>query len=225
MTARLNVKVDPIDRDVKLLIQNTLSDEAQSKFFAEFATELAEKTKEANEEILGHPIKPKVWVDGVQGGDEFHVKPHGVIVYEFPIVSDLLQYIAVSLQQHSPVGAKHDEHPGLYKKTHTLFADGIEVEVNARIPEATEYLFVNTQPYARKIEKGESNQASSGVFEVTANEARKRFSNIARVEFVDYVGIFGVMAQSKHAKHGAHTTHKHNTAKNRFPAIRVTVKI
>jgi hypothetical protein len=42
---------------------------------------------------------------------------------------------------------------------------------------------VNTQPYARKIEKGLSPAAPDGVYEVVAALAKRRFGNIASIKF------------------------------------------
>ena len=75
---------------------------------------------------------------------------------------------------------------GHYASSHVLFADGAETSVNNPAP-AEEYVFVNTTPYARKLEgtKGRppsSPQAPDGVYQAVATLARK-FSNVAKVTF------------------------------------------
>jgi len=66
--------------------------------------------------------------------------------------------------------------------------DGIVYVLNVtNPPPAQEYVFVNTTPYARKIEgnKGRppsSPQAPDGVYQAVATLARK-FSNVAKVTF------------------------------------------
>ena len=42
---------------------------------------------------------------------------------------------------------------------------------------------LNAQPYARKIERGQSDQAPDGVYEGVATLAKRRFGNVAFVGF------------------------------------------
>ena len=124
-----------------------------------------------------------VAVDGRIGAPLESVKPNGEIVVEFELVNDVLAWIADQLVTHSPVGSGKDRHPGLYQKSHTLFADGQETDVGAVIPPADEYVFINTLPYARKIEHGLSRQAPDGVYQAVAILAQRRFGNIAQISF------------------------------------------
>lgn len=218
----ITVKVEPIDRDVKLLIDQTLSQDAQERMFAEFAIASERDTQSLDEQILGHSVMVNRYVDGALGASEYAAHINSVIVYEFPLLTELLQFIGEELQKDSPVGSTGDKHPGQYRSSHVLFADGVIVPINNDIPNATEYIFVNTLPYSRKIEGSgnrapESPQASSGVYEVTANEARKRFSNIGHIQFIDHVGVVNGSAQKQGKR-------AHNVSANRFPAIQVTVK-
>ena len=52
---------------------------------------------------------------------------------------------------------------------------------------AEEYVFINTQPYARKIEgtggRRMAPQAPDGVYQAVATLAQRRFGNIARITF------------------------------------------
>ena len=105
------------------------------------------------------------------------VKPDGgVIVADFDIVSEVLIWIDDQLKRHSPVKT------GRYVQSHIVLLDGVEAEptVTAAFDEA---VFVNNQPYARKIERGLSSQEPDGVYEAVAALARRRFGNIARVTF------------------------------------------
>jgi hypothetical protein len=52
-------------------------------------------------------------------------------------------------------------------------------------------VFINTQPYARKLEKGASSQAPDGVYQSVAVLASRRFGNIAKVRFGYRVPLFG----------------------------------
>ena len=78
---------------------------------------------------------------------------------------------------HSPVLT------GRFAKSHELFADGVDTENPNIAPPAEEYVFLNTQPYARKIERGRSPQAPDGVYQAVATLAQRRFGNIARITF------------------------------------------
>lgn len=219
----ITAKVDPIDRDIRTMIDDTLSVAAQISQFAEFAIESELAALLIDETILDRIVTVKKWVDGVLDASEYAVKLHGTIVYEFGLGIDVIEFIGEELQKNSPVGSGFDKHPGLYKSSHVLFADGIEVAHGARIPQASEYTFVNTLPYSIKIESGQSSQAPSGVYELTAFQAQQKYGNIAKIQFIDYVGVFGVMAQSPNATYGRHTRLQHNKAVNRYPAIRVTM--
>lgn len=213
----LTARIEPIDRDIKLMVDNTLSVASQISQFADFAIESELATLLVDEDVLDTIVNVKKWVDGVLDASEYAVTLGGTIVYEFQILNDVLLFIGEELQKMSPVRT------GRYQQSHILFADGIEVPIDQNIPEASEYTFVSTLPYSRKIESGESQQAPSGVYEVTAFQASSKFGNVAKIVFDDYVGVFGVMSEAKNAKYGRHTTLQHNKSTNRYPAIRVTI--
>jgi hypothetical protein len=185
----ITVKVDPIDRDIRLMIDQTLSPKAQSAFLAEFARNSERHVEENNARVLGRDLEPRVFVDGHEGADESEVRPNGVIVYEFQLITNVLLFIGQWLEKHSPHGDSGD-----YEKSHTLYADGVEVEISDHIPlDANEYVFLNLTPYARKIEgvrfngggrkAGESSQAPDGVYELGAAAARKEFGNVATISY------------------------------------------
>lgn len=142
-----------------------------------------------------------------------------VIVFNFGINGGIANFIFDALTANSPVRS------GRYLHSHVVFADGVLVEDIANIPDEStigEYLFVNTLPYARKIEQGESPMAPNGVYEIVANQAQERYGGACIVEFIDYVGTYGVMAEATNASYGRRTRQHMNKAENRFPAIRVT---
>lgn len=218
----LSIKIEPIDREIKAMIDDTLSVSAQISEFVDFALESKVAAQLVDERILGHAVTIKQWVDGVLGAAEKTVEIYGTIVYEFGLVNEVLQFIGEELQKNSPVGAGADKHPGLYKSSHVLFADGVQVPIDNRIPESREYTFVSTLPYSRKIEKGFSSQSPSGVYEITAFQARARFGNVARIEFDEYIGVVTGLTENYELRGNA-TRVQHNKSMNRFPAIRVSV--
>lgn len=175
-------RIDPIEKDIELLIQQDLSPEAQSKAFAAFARETVAEAEQINEAALGRPVAYRTFVDGSEGADEGTVSPTGTIAYEFELVSEVFGWIAEELDRHSPVGSKGDKHPGLYKRSHQFFADGVEADAYAPPPSIEQGIFVNALPYARRIEAGLSPQQPEGVYEVVAALASRRFGNIAKIQ-------------------------------------------
>lgn len=173
-------KVDPIDRDIQLMLNETLSPAAQSKALADFARESIAEGDETNRLILGRIPPRKTWVDGSEGGSLDRVRPTSVVVAEWELVGDILSKIAEELRKISPVRS------GRYQASHTLFADGVEVPVGQTIPPASHYVFLSDVAYAIKIEgvagrPPESPMAPQGVYQITA--AKFRGDNRAKVRF------------------------------------------
>jgi hypothetical protein len=144
---------------------------------AAFAAETIEEAKTQNKQVLGVVPPYDVFVDGREGAPLASVKPDGVIRAEFQLVNEALAWISTQLQLHSPVLT------GRYAKSHELFADGVDTENPNIAPPAEEYVFMNIQPYARKIERGMSPQAPDGVYQAVATLAQRRFGNVARITF------------------------------------------
>lgn len=188
MMARVSTKVEPIDRDVGVLIGELLSPAARSRTLAEFARGALGEADEQNRSVLGRVPPSATFVDGSQGAQLEAVRPDGVIVREYELVGGVLVWIGAQLEAHSPIGRGRDPHPGLYKRSHTLFADGVEVPAGGVVPPAEEYVFLDLTPYARKIEGAgarppSSAQAPEGVYNMVADLARSRFGNLARIDF------------------------------------------
>lgn len=175
----LRAKIEPISRDVRLLLEDLKDPRQQSLRFAEFARGEIEAAKAQNRAALGYTPAVDIYVDGVKGAALNTVTPRGIIVADFALVDEVLFWIEDQLRTHSPVKT------GRYRASHMLFADGIQVtNPELSIPEsAQEYVFVNAVPYARKIEKGSSSQAPDGVYQVVATLAQRKFRNLAKVTF------------------------------------------
>lgn len=215
----ITTRVEPIDRDVRLIIDEMLSPAAQSKQFAAIASEFLSEADETNKSVLGRVPPNKTFVDGSEGARLESVRPDGVIVREYELIADLLIWIGHRLQELSPVGSGRDPHPGLYRKSHSVLADGVEIELGGKIPPASEYVFVSYVPYARKIEGDlsrvpQSRQAPDGVYEVTAKQARGRFGNVARIDFSYRTVIGGAIIGGRLG----------DRSENRSPAIVVSVR-
>jgi hypothetical protein len=173
----LSVRVEPIDRDVQLILSEDLSSKARSAILAEVAADMIEEAKEINRQVLGAVPPYTVTVDGSQSASLASVKPDGFIRADFQIVTEAIAWIYEQLQMHSPVLS------GRYAKSHEIFADGVEIDNPNDPPPASEFVIMNTQPYARKIERGQSSQAPDGVYQAVATLAQRRFGNVAKISF------------------------------------------
>lgn len=173
---RVSAKVETIDRDVVLRLVGDDAD--RSRQFAAYAREALVEAQEVNRKATGQVPPHETFVDGRRGAALETVKPDGTIVFEFDLLNDLFEWIGLTLLQHSPVLS------GRYQDSHLFFADGVQVLPGEPAPPAAgEYVFLNAQPYSRKIERGLSPQAPAGVYEAVATLANRRFSNVARVRF------------------------------------------
>jgi hypothetical protein len=176
----LKTRVQPIGRDFELFLSESLGPKARSVMLAEFAAETIAEAAAQNKAVLGAVPPYEVFVDGREGAPLASVKPDGTIRAEFQLVNEALTWIYEQLEIHSPRLTGH------YASSHVLFADGQEVSPT-NPPPAEEYVFINTTPYARKIEgmktrPPSSPQAPDGVYQAVATLARK-FSNIAKITF------------------------------------------
>lgn len=203
----LRTKIEPINRDIELMLSESLSPQAKSATLAEFAGAQIEDAKETDRRILGRIPRYTVSVDGRDGASLGSVKPDGVVIAEFELFNDVLAWIADQLEKVSPFKS------GRYRKNNTLFADGIETDVGSVLPDAAEFVFINTTPYARKIERGASSQAPDGVFQVVATLAQRRFGNIAKITFTYRTAVAGAFVGGREG----------NKSDQRNPAILVKV--
>lgn len=172
----VSTRIDPIGLDLKVSLAGLVSPEAQSAHLAAVARREIGEAATHNARRLGRAPARKEYVDGRQGARLENVRPNGVIVAEFELFGEVVEWIDALLILNSPVLT------GRYAKSHVLFADGVEVDPQ-RPPVADEYVFLNVQPYARKIERGQSRKAPDGVYQAVAAMAGRRFGNLARVSF------------------------------------------
>lgn len=174
----LRTRIEPIDRNIALAIRQGESPEERSKSLAAYARQALAEAQEQNRQAIGVVPPHETFVDGRRDAPLGSVKPNGVIVFEFEIMADMFGYIDILLIKHSPVRS------GRFRRSHILLADGVEVDPSSPIlPDAEEFVYLSTQPYARKIERGLSKQAPDGVFEVVAALASRRFGNMAKIRF------------------------------------------
>lgn len=150
---------------------------------ATYAAQAIAEIDAANRSILGRVPPPIITVDGRRGADLSRVDlTRGIIVADWAVIDDVLIWIGETLRERSPMRS------GRYRDSHTLFADGVEIELGAQVPQAGEYVFLNPQPYARKIEIGRTRsgrafviQVQNRIYERTAADARARFGNVVTI--------------------------------------------
>jgi hypothetical protein len=179
----VKTRIDPIAQTIKLIVANTISPDAQKQAVASFAQGAIDQADATNRRVLGRIPPRTVTVDGRQGAPLTDVKPDGgSIIVEYELITDVLVWIGDTLRARSPVQS------GAYRDGWTLLADGTEVAVNDDVPGADEYTFVNTVPYARKIEVGLTESGRAFVIQVpnriaerTAKDAASKFGNIAKI--------------------------------------------
>lgn len=182
----VRTRIDSVSEDIGLIVNDLLSPAAQGRAVAAFAHGAIAEAEATNKRVLGRVPPRTVTVDGRSGAALESVKPAGgSIVVEWEIVSDVLVWIGNTLQERSPVTS------GAYRKGWTLLADGKVVAAGQEAPIADEYTFVNTVPYARRIEVGKTDsgrdfliQVPNRIAERTAKDATARFGNVAKIRSV-----------------------------------------
>lgn len=210
----LKVRITPLEKNIRLLIDGRLSPEARSQRVAAFARSEIAAVDAQNAAVLGTAPPKTVSVDGRLGAPLESVNPdRGIIVAEWSLIGDVLQWIFATLRARSP------RLTGAYLQGHELYADGSLCDPTEP-PLAQQYVFLNSVPYARKIEiakvKGPpprdtfTIQVPNRIYERTANDAQARFGNIAKIRFT-YSAAEGGQIASK-------------SRDARVPAIMVTLK-
>jgi hypothetical protein len=184
----VRTKVESLNLNYDLITKEMLSPEAQRQVFVERATALVNEVKQQNAKVLGRVPAHTISVDGREGAPIASVKiPGGVVFVEFELVFEAISWIGEMLEKHSPYKS------GRYQRSHVLLADGVAVDEGAVPPIADRFVWVNVQPYARKIEKGLSSQAPTGVYQAVATMAASssKFGNVARIKFGYETPLFG----------------------------------
>lgn len=180
----VTIKIDPAERvTVASILGETLRERQVAA--AAFARQGIAEADAINRTVLGRTPPRTITVDGREGAALDSVNPdRGTILVEWELVTDLLEWIGDELVARSP------KLSGRFRESWTLFADGIETPLGGVIPPADKYVFVNLQPYARKIEIGKTKSGRNFVIQVpnriaerTAKDARRRFGNQAKVMF------------------------------------------
>ncbi|MHC2016313.1 hypothetical protein [Methylobacterium sp. CM6247] len=176
MVGRTSVRLDPISRDIAVMLNEELSPEMQSAQLATFATEALAEAQDINRQALGYVPDHDTFIDGAKRDSLQGINPRSIVSIEFHLLIDVIQWVDEQLIIHSPVKTER------YARSHVWFADNVEMDPQ-NPPPAESYIALNAQPYSRKIERGQSKQAPEGVYQAVATLAKRRFGNIAYVGF------------------------------------------
>jgi hypothetical protein len=192
---------------------------------------LARRTFDAaerqNTAVLGYAPSHQTIVDGRSGAPIEAVKPGGTIVYLFDVGSASLEGAIdeafALLAQLSPVRS------GRFQRSFRLLVNGTQQDAavlgsTIRLAPADEVQITNLQPYARKLERGWSDQAPNGVFEVAAAMLKQRYGKILNIRFSyeAFPGFEAGRTRGGGALHRAGT--KERTRAARYPTIRLSLK-
>jgi hypothetical protein len=178
-------RLDPFAREFEVMIDEIASPPARAQRLAEAAQAEIDRANEINRAALGGDPRYEVTVDGRRGAPVTTVKAGGMVFAEWSFMREVLEYIGAQLVLSSPVRS------GRYSQSHILLIDGNE-HSGGEPPETFDNaIFASVVPYARKIERGLSRQAPEGVYEVVAAMARRRFGNVAKVQF-SYRSLVGM---------------------------------
>lgn len=191
---------------------------------ANFARERLVEAKDVNRQALGETPDHTTYVDGMPSQALEKVRPDGRIIFEFDLATGVVAWIHQALLEASPV------QDGDYKRSHTIYADGVEVENPALAEDADEVVILPLVPYARKIEgtgkrPPQSTQAPNGVYEVVSVMAARRFGNLARIRFTYMTPVGGASSLASWAganagrKQGAKAQGRQLQKNMRQPAI------
>jgi hypothetical protein len=117
------------------------------------------------------------------------------LVYSFSNMAEVVAFAIQTLRELSPVGSTGDEHPGLYRDSHTIFLNGHVVKDVGAFRSGDQINISNPVPYARKIEAGRGKMSVPGhVYEQAAQIVADRKGNQALVKFTFMPVRFGDVA-------------------------------
>jgi len=139
-------RVTSIRRQIQAIQDRSLSPQARAKMLADRAERAIEEASAQNRALFGRTVTHRVTVDGREGAPIASVKPDGVVIANFDLARDMLEWIGEQLVKASPVLT------GKYARSHVLEIDGVAWDGVGPMPDGKVFKFMNSQPYARKME-------------------------------------------------------------------------
>lgn len=190
------------------LTRSQLTGEPRRQQLIRLARAAIDEAAAFNRAAIGHDIDRVVIVDGRRGVAIDAVRPGGTVVALFDVHTAAIDFTYETLLKLSPVDESEDADSIVYKDNHRLLVNGQEVgppPVEIGVDDVV--TFVNLLPYARRLERGYSDQAPNGIYEVASAIVKARFGNIVDVRF-SYGSFSGAGAD----------------AEQRYPMIRLSPK-
>lgn len=195
-------------------------------------TSLAE-AEAHNAAILGRKPAHTTIVDGRQNAAEATVKPGGTIVYLFEVGAASLegaidQAFRLLIQQAPYRSKRSGANPAThYRDVFLLFQNGdrrdfADLGRAVTFAPADEIWITNLQPYSRKLERGWSDQAPNGIFEVVTAVLRAKYGSVLNVKF-SYRQFSG-FGLGRTLRGGTPKTRSEVRRSESYPTIVLTVK-
>lgn len=199
--ALIRTEFAPMEREIRAWFEESLTGPERGEIFADFAIQSLAEVQNINRAAIGYIPPHETRIDNMLADDNRAslARAERMIEFDFQLTLEVYEWIMDMLQAMSPVGHGEDDrpgHPGLYQRSHVMVVDNVQMDPSSPIPAtANEIAFVNTVPYARKIERGLSRQFPEGVYQSVALLARERYHNIANVRFSYRSPLFGAVNQ------------------------------
>ena len=226
----VRARIEVLSRETIFRPGSGLSPREISARFAAFAASGIAEIDAGNAKVAGHPLPHSTVVDGRETEALASVKPNGVIVAEWTLTADVVQYVWDQLQAAAP------RRTGRFAKSQRIYAYGGEVEGPDQAIGAAEVVIAPTVPYARKIE-GDFSKAGNawatnpnGLYHAVAALANAKFGNIARIKFSPREVLGGATDLAAWAEgHSAAIGHERKREKqhardSRQPAVVITFR-
>lgn len=176
--------------------------EAREPALRKLAADALAEGLQQNERVLGHRPGFTTIVDG--GPAPLSAMRSGsVVVHRFTIQGAVVDDIIQEFMKLAPYKA------GNYRDSIVLIMNGAVVEPPVEVGPDDDVIVSNTAAYARRIERGWSDQAPDGVFETIHAILHKRHGNAVSMGFT-YVGLSGGGLASRMDE---------NKSEYRYPAI------
>lgn len=175
------------ERDITVALSPLMSPEERGIVAADFARVKLGEAQQINRAAMGTVPPHETFVDGKKDAPLESVKD--TIVFQFQPMDNAIAWVKEQLDRRAPVLT------GRFKHSFIELADGAEVPMGTEVKGAQRYVIVNTQPYSRKIEKGQSRQAPNGLFQAVASIANAKFGKTVRVKFT-YMSLTTQVDQS-----------------------------
>lgn len=227
----ISARLQPVSRELELAVRGDLARDVRALLVANVAREDIAEIDRVNDAAVGTDVHYRTFVNGSASEQFESVDPdRGAIAAAWDLGTDVVAQIGAMLREHSPVGSGKDPHPGLYKSSHLLFADGVQVDAPDPSLNVSEWAYISGVPYARKIERGQGHASADGVYEGVAALARRRYGNQAKINFTfRSLAAGGSSALSRWASSTSSGGHIRNAARRsdwlqRQPAIVITLR-